>query len=1030
MQSRHHDILFGLLSTKLGLATPRQIMDAHPFQPASAANVAVESQGLASSMVANGTLDEKQRSMIEHMARGALRVNDGDLARTIDTLGGNLALAQTFAGTVALGDNGHVHTGIQPQQLDEDPLAVTQEHAGRYEFERSELGRGGIGRVLVANDSHLGRRVAVKEILPDKQVSLDAVSHGSLSTHAVRFLREARVTGQLEHPNIIPVYELGSRKDGTIYYTMKIVHGHTLQEALAACRDLPARLALLPHFVDMCQALAYAHSRGVVHRDIKPGNIMVGEFGETVVLDWGLAKVSGTRDLGAREVKQTAEGFAHLMADATQAGEMLGTPLYMSPEQVAGDVDNIDAASDVWSLGAVLYEILTGERAFAASNIFEVLHRVGTSAYRPVCDVEPQAPRELAAVVERALQATPADRYRTARELAEDVSAYLTGGRVQAYRYGFGDLIKRFARKHKALLAVSAIAIMLLAGLAVSSYLTIREQRDRATVAHQRAENLVRFLLVDMRDKLEALGRLDLLDDVANKVQEHYGDAASGDASAQYDRARSFDLLGDIHRARGQLTEAEKAYVTARRALVDLVADTDSDAYRRALGNVHRHLGRVYSARGDLDGADEAHRAALSVQQALTERDPERGDWQLDRSRTHMDIADVYLSRGDLSAAEREYRTALPILQMLTARDDANSEWSFHLAAAHEALGDAVKQQGRLADAEASYRAALSIRTQLADKDATNSRWTRELASLHERLGEVFVSQTALANARGSFETAMGLTRELTEREPANMLWQRDLAVRYERLGDIEFRLENWAAARQAFGHSLALMQRLTQVDPSNLAWRRDLVVSYNYVAEMDAQKGALEQAESGYLAALTLMRELVDKAPDNVRWRRDLAIGYNRIGDMKRRRGDWREAERAYRSALDITASLARADERNVSWQRDIAVSNTLLAGVAEKRSERETALEHYRAAHAILKRLSGLDASNKQLQRDLQTVVARMKALGNVTAGKRIPKRELRQTSRKRRKKGAKPKPRRRLRQTNAPKGPAKKSDAMLDE
>src|SRR5579859_3948886 len=172
-----------------------------------------------------------------------------------------------------------------PSPQSSSSVEVTNEHAGRYVADAGELGRGGIGRVFAALDRHLQREVAVKELLTDGE------SGAPLADAMARFLREARVTGQLEHPNIVPVYELGQRANGTLYYTMRVVRGRTLAQAIADAKTLDVRLSLVNHFSGLCQAIAYAHSRGVVHRDVKPQNVMIGEFGETVVLDWGTSKV-------------------------------------------------------------------------------------------------------------------------------------------------------------------------------------------------------------------------------------------------------------------------------------------------------------------------------------------------------------------------------------------------------------------------------------------------------------------------------------------------------------------------------------------------------------------------------------------------------------------------------------------------------------------------------------------------------------------------------------------------------------------
>jgi len=374
-----------------------------------------------------------------------------------------------------------------------DSLAVTPEAPGRYGQEQ-EIGRGGIGRVLLAQDSHLGRAVALKELLPAREATAgdtdgpDGSARPSAPTRAMlRLLREARVTGQLEHPNIVPVYELGQRADGTLYYTMKVVRGRTLGEALGQARGLAERLKLLKHFVDLCHALAYAHSRGVVHRDIKPDNVMLGEFGETVVLDWGLAKVRGQADLRGRELQRELELLQEGTGSQTVAGTAVGTPAYMSPEQAEGDLERVDERSDVWSLGAVLYQVLTGRMPFEGRHAFEVLGKVMRGAFRPVPEACPQAPAELAAVCAKALSREREARYPGAAALAREVEAYLTGGRVQAHEYRLGELLGRFARRHRGPLAVAAAAALLLAGLAVASYREVVAERNRAVEAEAEA---------------------------------------------------------------------------------------------------------------------------------------------------------------------------------------------------------------------------------------------------------------------------------------------------------------------------------------------------------------------------------------------------------------------------------------------------------------------------------------------------------------------------------------------------------------
>jgi serine/threonine protein kinase len=248
-----------------------------------------------------------------------------------------------------------------------------------------ELGRGGMGRVLRARDQRIGRPVAIKEVL---------APGGAL---AARFEREALITARLQHPAIVPVYECGRWPDGEPFYAMKLVAGRPLDEVIKGARDLAARAALLPSVVAVCEALAYAHDRKVIHRDLKPGNVLVGDFGETVVVDWGLAKDLGASD---EEVATTSAGTA---ADMTTAGGAIGTPAYMAPEQAKGGA--IDERADVYALGALLYHLLAGDPPYAgSSSAKQVIDDVAAGKPpAPLATRVPDAPRELIAIVERAL---------------------------------------------------------------------------------------------------------------------------------------------------------------------------------------------------------------------------------------------------------------------------------------------------------------------------------------------------------------------------------------------------------------------------------------------------------------------------------------------------------------------------------------------------------------------------------------------------------------------------------------------------
>jgi WD40 repeat protein len=290
---------------------------------------------------------------------------------------------------------------------------------------------------------------------------------------------------------------------------MRIVRGRTMAAVLKACRSLRDRLGLLGHYLDLCNALAYAHSQGVVHRDIKPENVMLGEFGETVVLDWGLAKVRGKKDIRGDEL----EGGLKLLQDATSAhtvdGSAIGTPAYMSPEQADGQVEAMDEQSDVWSLGAVLYELLTGRPPFEGATSLEIIGRVLKDEVAAPKTVNPRIPAELSAVALKALSRDKTKRYRQTGELSRDVRAFMTGGRISAYEYSALELLRGFVAKHKGASALTAAILVLLvvgATLLWASNRRVIAERDRAEQEKARAQRSEHVSALNLAVALEEKG--------------------------------------------------------------------------------------------------------------------------------------------------------------------------------------------------------------------------------------------------------------------------------------------------------------------------------------------------------------------------------------------------------------------------------------------------------------------------------------------------------------------------------------------
>jgi WD40 repeat protein len=334
-----------------------------------------------------------------------------------------------------------------------------------------ELARGGMGRVVIAKDRRLDRTVALKLLQRD--------SPGLRA----RFEREAAITARLAHPAIVPIYEAGELGNGEPFYAMKLVEGTPLDATIEAAGELRERLALLPRAMAVCEALAYAHSRRVIHRDLKPANVLVGAYGETVVIDWGIAK-----DLTQRESMISIEPSSVATADMTVDGEVVGTPSYMPPEQATGGT--VDERADVYALGALLYHIVAGRPPYRGRTAGEILAAVEAAPPKPIADVEPDVPDDLASIIGKAMARTPGDRYPSAGELAAELRRFIDGRLVESHRYSGAELLARWVRKHRAPIGVAAVAVVVLAigGVIAVRKIVARERETARALAESELE--------------------------------------------------------------------------------------------------------------------------------------------------------------------------------------------------------------------------------------------------------------------------------------------------------------------------------------------------------------------------------------------------------------------------------------------------------------------------------------------------------------------------------------------------------------
>jgi tetratricopeptide (TPR) repeat protein/peroxiredoxin/tRNA A-37 threonylcarbamoyl transferase component Bud32 len=473
------NLLFGVLALQADLLDPVR------FAEACSGWAARKDVSLGELLVQRGWITPEDRADVERILERKLKRHAGDARAAVVEVTTDRVRQSVDA--IADPELRRSLTGVTPPPAGHVLLstsALLPETRERYTLSRLHA-TGGIGRVWLARDASVGRDVALKELRPERSTNPAVWA---------RFLKEAQITGQLEHPGIVPIYEVGRRPDDQApFYTMRFVRGRTLGEATSAFHVRRARGAvgplelreLLHAFVGVCNAVAYAHSRGVLHRDLKPHNVVLGDFGEVIVLDWGLARLIDQPDDSAAAGLDVAPDDA---AAATVQGQVLGTPAYMAPEQAEGRLDRLGPATDVYGLGAILFEILTGGAPFSSGDTTALLRRVVHELPAPPRELVADTPPALNAVCLKALAKEPAERYASAKELASEVEHWLAGEPVSAYREPWNERAGRWLRRHRQL--VTAAAAVLIA--AVPLLLVIAVNRDQARRQAERAEEEIR----------------------------------------------------------------------------------------------------------------------------------------------------------------------------------------------------------------------------------------------------------------------------------------------------------------------------------------------------------------------------------------------------------------------------------------------------------------------------------------------------------------------------------------------------------
>ena len=835
--------------------------------------------------------DDPEQSLAAITSTGLARqqleqLSQGELAETFSHILGNTP-AHAESSTLA----------YQPERLDDTRFAILRAYA-----------KGGLGEVFVARDMELNREIALKEIQP--RHAHDLVSRA-------RFVQEAEITGGLEHPGIVPVYGFGKYADGRPYYAMRLIHGESLKVAIRHFHSAASQTQsehslrlrqLLNAFLTVCQALQYAHSRGIVHRDIKPDNILLGKYGETLLVDWGLAK----------PVKQSASSPPSLESAPlhpssssdiaeTQAGTALGTPAYMSPEQAAGRGEVVGVTSDVYSLGATLYCLLTGQGPFPGENLAEVMNMVQRGDFLSPRKVAPEVPPPLEAICLKAMALEPAQRFHSARELAEEIEHWLADEPVRTYSDPLSVRVGRWTRRHQAIASgAAALLVTAVIGLTLTTVLVRQQQQATSAQKLQTEKNLamakraVEDYLVKVTDNPRLAEsdfhelRRELLE-IAIPYYEEFARQAGGDVSVQAEQGRAFERLGKLHHLLG----------VNDKALADF-------------------------------GAMQA------IFDALTEGHPEQQENLADLARSHNGRGEVFLALGRRSEAEAEHRTSLAMLETLARNYPADTSYHRDLAASHfmlvAVLYDILARQGRLSDAQKECRQALAIQEQLVKEQPQVVEFRRDLAESRQRLGVLLHHGGKWTEADQETRQAMLLFQKLTEDFPKVADYSYRLDMSPHALGAILEDLKRHEEADKHNVEAVRLLEKLTRDFPSVINYREQMVTVYANQAISQMASGRLAGALQSVRSAQVVADQLLAEHPNIPRYRETSAYVATVEPSILAKQGDYLAAAAAARKigerpALDdltrfnlacawsLTCQAAALDQQLTPAERQLLV-------------------------------------------------------------------------------------------------------------
>jgi serine/threonine-protein kinase len=798
---------------------------------------------------------------------------------------------------------------------------------GDYEV-LEEIARGGMGVVYRARQVSLNRLVALKVIRSGR------LAHGA---EVQRFRLEAEAAARLDHPNIVPIYDVGEQ-DGVPYFTMKLVEGGNLAQRIADFRlpmfgsatgtdgsrkkwtrtEIANRKSQIANLLAiLARAVDYAHQRGLLHRDLKPANILIDGQGLPHVTDFGLAKWV-TLQAWRAESDPAGHGDARPVHSLTESGIAVGTPNYMAPEQAAGPKKALTTAADVYSLGAILYELLTGRPPFQADTPLETLVAV--------LEREPARPRSLCPAVDadletvclKCLEKDPARRYPSARELAEDLERILAREPIQARPVGSLERLGRWCRRNAALALAGGVAVLALVAVAVGSLAFALREAD-----HNR----------QLRDEQANTQR------AKHETEKALRQARRRLAEANAQRALAERWFRQAHRAVGefciQLGERQLSRYPGlqpvRRAILQAGVNYYKEFLRQKGGDPRLRkdmadtlfrLAFITAVIGTPGDALRTYEQALDLYEQILRADPASADAREGAARTSINLGILQRGFGRLEAALASYRRARDYYARLSRAHPGVLPYQSGLVASYVNLTVLYRTTGRLAEARAAIRNGLTLAEELARRNPGTARLQRDLTACLFNQGGLYDATNRGADALACYRRARAIQEQWVQAHPGDVEWARDLAVSCQTIGNRLCAAGKTPDGLRSLEEAGRLLDGLHRANPRVPQYARLLADVAGEVGQVHERFRRNDAARERYRQACSLREELARRYPGELAYRTGLGSAYTALAGVEEKRGRPAEALRLFQKALPLLAGAVAARSGRADYRADLSLT------------------------------------------------------------------------------------------------------------